>query len=66
MFAEPAGATAYAGFVKFAREGRLKSPDRVAVIISGNGLKDVASAQKAVPSADKVAPDMKELIKIFG
>lgn len=66
VFAEPAGATAYAGFVKFAREGRLKASDRVAVIISGNGLKDVASAQKAVPPAAKVAPNMDELIKILG
>ena len=66
VFAEPAGATAYAGFVKFAREGRLKASDRVAVIISGNGLKDVASAQKAVPPAAKVAPNMEELIKILG
>lgn len=66
VFAEPAGAAAYAGFVKFAREGRLKAPERIAVIISGNGLKDTASAQKAVPPAATVAPDIDELIKILG
>lgn len=65
VFAEPAGATAYAGFVKMAQNGRLKPTDRAAVIISGNGLKDVASAQKAVAPAPKVEPSMEALEKLL-
>ena len=61
VFAEPAAAAAYAGFVKMAREGRLQASDRIAVIVSGNGLKDVVAAQEAVSPARKIAPDMAAL-----
>ena len=48
VFAEPAAAAAYAGLVK-AVEQRLVAPDdRVVVLSTGSGLKDVASAMKAV------------------
>ncbi|MCL4265880.1 MAG: threonine synthase [Anaerolineae bacterium] len=48
VFAEPAGAAAYAGLVKAAREGLLQPTDRIVVINTGSGLKDVAAAMKAV------------------
>lgn len=47
VFAEPAGAAAFAGFVKLCEQGKLGANDRVAVIVSGNGLKDVAAAKRA-------------------
>jgi len=51
VFAEPAGAAAYAGLV-IARDGGLVGPeDRVVVIATGNGLKDPASAMRSVASA---------------
>jgi len=44
VFAEPAGAAAWAGLVR--RRGGLVSPsDRVVVIATGSGLKDVAAAR---------------------
>ena len=61
VFAEPAGAAAYAGFVKMARAGRLQPSDRVAVIVSGNGLKDIASAQKAAPRPCSIEPSLEAL-----
>ncbi|GIK55228.1 MAG: threonine synthase [Chloroflexi bacterium] len=48
VFAEPAGAAAYAGLVKAAREGLVQPADRIVVINTGSGLKDVAAAMKAV------------------
>ena len=48
-----------------AQNGCLKPTDRAAVIISGNGLKDVASAQKAVAPAPKVEPSMEALEKLL-
>ena len=66
VFAEPAAAAAYAGFVKMAREGRLQASDRIAVIVSGNGLKDVVAAQEAVSPARKIAPDMAALENALG
>jgi len=47
VFGEPAGAAAFAGFVKLCERGALGPNDRVAVIVSGNGLKDIAAARKA-------------------
>jgi threonine synthase len=48
VFAEPAGAAAYAGLVKAVDQQLVSSTDRIVVINTGNGLKDVASAMKAV------------------
>ncbi len=46
VFAEPAGAAPFAGLRRLAREGRLSGS--AAVMVTGNGLKDVAAAQKAI------------------
>lgn len=47
VFAEPAAACAWACTKKLAREGKIKPDERVVCLITGNGLKDVASARKA-------------------
>lgn len=47
VFGEPAGATAFAGFRKALDLGLVESHDRVVVLNTGSGLKDVASAVKA-------------------
>ena len=61
VFGEPAGATAFAGFRKAAQSGLLGPADRAAVVVTGNGLKDIANAQKSTPPALSVAPDLAEL-----
>lgn len=48
VFAEPAAAAAYAGFTKAVDEGMVASDERVVILVTGNGLKDVPAAQKAV------------------
>ncbi|MDH3540164.1 MAG: threonine synthase [Acidimicrobiia bacterium] len=48
VFAEPAGAAAYAGLVAAVDRGLVDAADRVVVLSTGNGLKDIASAMKAV------------------
>lgn len=48
VFAEPAGAAAYAGLAQAVAQGWLPSEAEVVVINTGNGLKDVASARQAV------------------
>jgi threonine synthase len=68
VFAEPAGAAAYAGLVHAARESMVSADERIVVLNTGNGLKDVAGAMKAVEGAgtrpDTVAPDVEELKQI--
>ncbi len=51
VFAEPAGAAAYAGLVKAVARQRIDPDERVVVLNTGNGLKDVASAMQAVQAA---------------
>jgi threonine synthase len=47
IFAEPAGATGFAGFLKAFKQGIISKNDKVVVIVTGSGLKDVESAIKA-------------------
>ena len=47
VFAEPAGATAFAGLKKMVREGAVDPSERVVVLMTGSGLKDTESAMRA-------------------
>ena len=58
VFIEPAAAAAYAGFVKMCETGAIKSDERVLLMITGNGLKDIDSARRAVGEPMRVAPDI--------
>jgi threonine synthase len=51
VFAEPAGATAYAGLITAVATGLVRSDEEIVVLSTGSGLKDVASAMKAVAAA---------------
>jgi len=62
VFAEPAAAAAYAGFVNACEEGVIKSDDRVLLMLTGNGLKDVDTARRAVSEPIRVRPVLDELI----
>jgi threonine synthase len=61
VFAEPAGAAAYAGLLKAVADRQVGASDRVVVLVTGNGLKDVASARKAVGEAYKVEPRLESV-----
>jgi len=58
VFVEPAAAAAYAGMLKLAESGMIKSDERVLLVLTGNGLKDVEAARRAVGAAMRVAPDI--------
>jgi threonine synthase len=58
VFAEPAGAAAYAGVAKATREGLVKSDETVVCMITGNGLKDIASAMKAAGEPRLIEPTL--------
>jgi threonine synthase len=70
VFAEPAGAAAHAGLLKAANQGLIAPDERVVVINTGNGLKDVASAMRAVgqvgPQPHHVAPTLDDLKRGMG
>lgn len=46
LFAEPAAAAAFAGFLKHYTEGKIPEDSSVLVLLTGSGLKDIGSAQK--------------------
>ncbi len=69
VFAEPAAAAAWAGCIKAAERGLVRGAERVVVVSTGSGLKDVASARRAVatiePQPLTVAPDIGALRAAF-
>ncbi len=69
VFAEPAGAAAFAGLVAAVRDGLVAADERIVVLNTGNGLKDVASAMKAVETigtqAYHVAPNLESVARIM-
>jgi threonine synthase len=65
VFAEPAGATAYAGLVKAVREGQISSNDPILVINTGSGLKDVGAAMKAVIEAPIIEPTIEAVKRVL-
>ncbi len=64
IFAEPAASAAYAGLLKASQVGLLDREESVVVLITGNGLKDVASARKAVSQAYKVSPHLDDVARV--
>ncbi len=60
VFAEPAGAAAYAGLVQLAKGGTLAGKT-AAVVVSGNGLKDTAATRQRVGAPIRIEPHVKEI-----
>ncbi len=69
VFAEPAGAAGYAGLVKAVEQGLVSPDDRIVVINTGSGLKDVKSAMTAVEQAGtrpyRVEPSLADLQRVM-
>jgi threonine synthase len=63
VFAEPAGATAYAGLVAAVQQRLLLPEWRVLVLNTGNGLKDVRAAMQASGEAALIPPTLDALRK---
>ena len=63
VFGEPAGVTAFAGFKKHAVTGNIKADEKVVVLITGNGLKDIESAISVCTLPQPVAPDSETVEK---
>ena len=70
VFAEPAGATPYAGLLVAVEQGLVGADDRVVILATGSGLKDVASAMKAVAAVGtepmRVDPNLEALKAALG
>ncbi|MGC9530555.1 MAG: threonine synthase [Candidatus Bipolaricaulaceae bacterium] len=58
LFAEPAAATAYAGLLALRREGAIPAGARVAVFITGSGLKDPDGVLQGLGKPAGVPPEL--------
>jgi threonine synthase len=65
VFVEPAAAASFAGFVKLCEDGAINSDERVLLMLTGNGLKDVDAARRAVNDPLRVRPDLDEFAEQF-
>ncbi|MBU0703093.1 MAG: threonine synthase [Chloroflexi bacterium] len=67
VFAEPASAAAYAGLIEAVRRGLVGRDDRVIVLATGSGLKDVASALRAVRKQPEIVePTLSAVQRVLG
>ena len=69
VFGEPAGATALAGLLSLLEQNQIGKEERILLINTGNGLKDILSANKALELVGKrgilIEADSKVLDDIF-
>jgi len=65
VFGEPAGVTGLAGLRRALSRGVIDEGASVAVIVTGNGLKDVKNGIRAAGEPVRVPPDLEELITRF-
>jgi threonine synthase len=65
VFAEPAGATGFAGLARLAAQGEIDPRERIVVLVTGNGLKDVDSAIRATGQPKLIEPNMAALRRLI-
>ncbi len=63
VFAEPAAAAAYAGLIKASQANLIHREEKVVVLATGSGLKDIASARKSVGEPIVVDRNLDEVKK---
>lgn len=61
VFAEPAAAAAYAGLVEVMERGLVSAGEKVVVLATGSGLKDIATAMKSTGEPMLVEPDLADV-----
>ena len=65
VFAEPSGAAGVAGIEGLVGSGTIQPDETVVLIVTGNGLKDVASALKVVGQVATIDPDVDAVMRIL-
>ncbi len=65
VFGEPAASAALAGLARAVREGVVGRHESAAVVVTGNGLKDVQSAIAAVAPPMELRPDLAALEQVL-
>ncbi len=64
LFAEPAAATAFAGFLSYFKNKKLPNDSNNVVLLTGSGLKDLNSAQRIIDIPKAINPSVDEMKKL--
>jgi threonine synthase len=65
LFVEPAAAAAFAGLQKYQDEGQIVDNEKIVVLLTGNGLKDINSVSNSLDFPEAIDPisfDFKQII----
>lgn len=63
VFAEPAASAAFAGLFKSRELGLISSKDKVLLLITGNGLKDIDTALNGINLPEPLEPDLNKILE---
>lgn len=63
VFGEPAGVTSLSGLIKMINEGKIDENEKIVVLITGNGLKDIESAIKSTGEPYYINNDLNDVKK---
>jgi len=59
VFAEPAGASSFAGLVKAVQTGLVRPEERIVILATGSGLKDIPAAMQTVGKPKRIRASLK-------
>jgi threonine synthase len=65
IFSEPAAVAAYAGMLKYSKEKKITEGEKVVVLLTGSGLKDLNSVQSKIEIPASVKPDITAVEKFL-
>jgi len=66
IFGEPAGVTGFAGFLQALSGGHVQKDERVVVVMTGHGLKDIEGALRATRAPMEIDPTLEALTESMG
>ena len=64
VFAEPTGSAPLAGLLRAREMGIVGAKDRVLIVVTGNGLKDVAGASAKAPPAHRIGVSLEDVARV--
>lgn len=66
IFAEPAGASSFAGLVKAVKTRRVSPEEKIVILVTGTGLKDIPSAMRVVGKPKRIHASLNALEAALG
>jgi threonine synthase len=65
LFAEPAAAAAFAGFLEYKQNSKLQDESKNVVLLTGSGLKDINAVKSFAMIPEAIKPELNELTKFL-